>query len=73
MERATIRKQLFRLIMLLKLAMWTVIAIVLAIGISDIARGREAGPPMALIWAIPVLIAAQIAALAAWRWAGRQQ
>jgi len=43
---------------------------VLVIGISDLVRGREAVPPMALIWAIPALIAAQLAAMLAWRRAG---
>ena len=70
MDRASLRSRLFRLVIGLKLAMWTVIALVLVIGISDLVRGREAGPPLALIWAIPVLIAAQLAAILAWRRAG---
>lgn len=67
MARSDPRNRLFRLIMLLKLAMWVVVALVLAIGISDLVRGREAGPPMALIYAIPALICAQLVALLVWR------
>ncbi len=70
MERAHLRNQLFRLIMLLKLAMWIVVALVLVIGISDLVRGRDAGPPMALVYAIPALIGAQLVAIFAWRRTG---
>jgi hypothetical protein len=73
MERANLRTRLFRLVIALKLAMWTVIALVLAIGISDLVRGREAGPPLALLWAIPALIAAQLVAILAWRRMGRDE
>ena len=70
MEQSSLRNRLFRLIMLLKLAMWVVIAVVLVIGISDLVRGRDAGPPMALVWAIPALIGAQFIAILAWRRTG---
>jgi hypothetical protein len=70
MEQATVRRMLFRLIITLKAAMWMVIAAALIIGISDLVRGREAGPPIALLLAIPGLILAQLVAFIAWHRAG---
>lgn len=71
MEPAALRKRLFRLIIALKLAMWAAIAAALLIGIRDIAQGRDAGPPIALILSIPALILAQLIAFLAWRRTGR--
>jgi hypothetical protein len=73
MAPAALRKRLFRLIVTLKLAMWGTIAAALVIGISDIVRGREAGPPMALIYAIPTLILAQLITFLAWRRTGKRK
>jgi hypothetical protein len=70
MAGTDLRRRLFRLIVTLKLAMWGTVAAVLVIGISDIVRGSEAGPPMALIYAIPALILAQLIAILAWRRTG---
>jgi uncharacterized membrane protein len=70
MQDTARRNRLFRLILLLKLAMWLVIAAVLVIGISDLVRGREMAPPLALLLAIPALIAAQLFAILAWRRTG---
>jgi len=67
MEQASPRNRLFRLVLLLKLAMWLVVAAVLVIGISDLVQGRDMEPPMALIYAIPVLILAQLVAILVWR------
>lgn len=70
MEQATVRRMLFRLIITLKAAMWMAIAAALVIGISDLVRGREAGPPVALLLAIPALILAQLVAFIVWHRAG---
>ena len=61
---------MFRLIITLKIAMWGTIAAVLVIGIWDVVRGSEAGPPMALVYAIPALIVAQLIAMLVWRRTG---
>jgi len=73
MDQANLRRRLFRIIIALKFAMWGTIAAILVIGISDLVRGRDAGPPMALIWAIPALILAQLFAFLLWRRTGRRK
>ncbi|MDG2002640.1 MAG: hypothetical protein P8J20_04845 [Novosphingobium sp.] len=70
MAASDLRKRLFRLIITLKIAMWGTIAAVLVIGIWDVVRGSEDGPPMTLIYAIPALIVAQLIAIFAWRRTG---
>jgi len=73
MARASLRNWLFRLIIALKLMMWAAIAAVLVISIRDAVRGREAGPPMDLIYAIAALILAQLIAFLAWHRTGRRK
>lgn len=58
--------RLLRLCIALKVLLWAVIAATLVIGIRDVASGRQAGPPMALIWSIPVLAALQALAWFVW-------
>lgn len=58
--------RLLRLCIGLKVLMWAAIATTLVIGIWDIASGRQAGPPMALVWSIPVLVGLQALSWFAW-------
>jgi len=73
MDRTALRNRLFRLIILLKLAMWMVVVAALAIGLGHVALGRDSGPPMGLIWLIPLLIAAQLAVYLVWRRMGPRE
>ena len=61
-----LEQRLLRLCLALKMLFWVAIIALLAIGIWDVASGRKLGPPMALVWALPVLAGLQLLAWFAW-------
>jgi hypothetical protein len=61
-----LEQRLFRLCISLKLFLWVAILTMLVIGIWDVASGRKFGPPMALIWSLPVLGGAQLCVWFVW-------
>lgn len=67
MNRQAVRNGLFRLAMALKVLTWVAIGGALVIGFRDAATGRELVPPTVLLYAIGVLVAAQLIAIVAWR------
>ena len=61
-----LEQRLFRLCIALKILFWVAVMTMLLIGIWDVASGNNFGPPMALIWALPLLAALQLGAWFAW-------
>jgi hypothetical protein len=61
-----LEQRLFRLCIALKLLFWVAIVALLLFGIWDVASGRKSGPPMALVWALPLLAGLQLCAWFAW-------